>query len=181
MRKGVLDFKNFVLSVSVNEAEIANPASARFDLLLNKTREFSSGVQSAADASASPSAAPPPKPSAPGIESIGQIKAIDLFLATKSGEGLAQALDQNPDLLSQIVGGENSSDSPDDPEDIWAAVQKNLENRQAYSRNEKAIKEFTGDEKSVIKPEMDLLPSSSPYNYAEEVKKWRGDSKEYDT
>ena len=57
MRKGVLDFKNFVLSVSVNEAEIANPASARFDLLLNKTREFSSGVQSAADASASPSAA----------------------------------------------------------------------------------------------------------------------------
>lgn len=181
MGKGVLDFRNFILSISVNEAEIANPASARFDLLLNKTREFSSAVQSAADASASPSAAPPPKPSAPGIESIGQIKAIDLFLATKSGEGLAQALDQNPDLLSQIVGGENSSDSPDDPEDIWAAVQKNLENRQAYSRNEKAIKEFTGDEKSVIKPEMDLLPSSSPYNYAEEVKKWRGDSKEYDT
>jgi hypothetical protein len=182
MSKKILDFANFKSYILVKEStEIADPANSRFNALLSQVRDFSTGVSSSSGASSTSTPAPATTSPDLDLDSIGQVKAIDLFLATKSGEGLSNAMSQNPDLINQIVGGETASDSPDDPDKIWDAIQRSLKNKEAFSRNEKAIKEFTGNEKSVLKPESDLLPQSSPYDYKSRTKGWGGDSKDYDT
>lgn len=181
MDNNILKFREFrddFLNEDESPAEV-KPQNVPMQNLLSKVNSTSSKVADAIRNKQQGQAGQAPG-TAPSISKIGQIKAIDLLLATKAGAGFAKLLAADPDLITKTVGQTNASDSPDSHQSIWRALTRNMSNKKAFDKNVKSIKEVTADSNAVIEPDERKIPRSSEYDYESDLSNSFSAAKKFD-
>lgn len=90
----------------------------------------------------------------------GKVTGLDLFLATKAGQGLESWF-----LANQDIERGTPSDSPDTADEIIAHIGRNQHERDRVNRNLEIAREENPSFEAIA-PDASLLPPSRPYTYS---------------
>lgn len=145
MSKRILPFSDFSESKKINEA-VAEPS------LIQKALAQAADVKSKSTQASKTS----------GDPGLGKVLLRDLFFATKMGQDLLTAVSDDEDLQKAWLGKKIiPSDSPSTVEEVDDA----LESGNNKSTADKNVEALNKSGKKTLKPDYNLLPKSSDYEF----------------